>query len=177
MKLCPLQWKHGVLSTGPPGQSHHHHFVEHQIQRRELRGCRRDRGSGRGIRNETNMESKGHQGSWKQPWRQEGDKHGEQGSSLGIVGVSGPRDPGRLYNLARITQLAGGRAWIKYRPSDSAEVGSFPPGLTLLPITDEVRLGYPTGMVFLKLITFSRRGTCKPRVLTLLTTLTRLFRF
>ena len=60
--------------------------------RRELRGCRRDRGSGRGIRNETNMESKGHQGSWKQPWRQEGDKHGEQGSSLGIVGVSGPRD-------------------------------------------------------------------------------------
>ena len=31
-------------------------------------------------------------GSWKRPWRQEGDKRGEQGSSLGIVGVSGPRD-------------------------------------------------------------------------------------
>ena len=27
--------------------------------RRELRGCRRDRGSGRGVRKETNVESKG----------------------------------------------------------------------------------------------------------------------
>ena len=61
--------------------------------RRELRGCRRDRGSSCGVRKETIMDSKGRlQGSWKRLWRQEGGKHGERGLSLGMVGVSGPRD-------------------------------------------------------------------------------------
>lgn len=66
--------------------------------------------------------------------------------------------------MPRITQLAGGRAWIKCSLSESAEVGSLPPGLALVPITSGIRLGYPAGVEFPTLILFSRRGIHKPRV-------------